>query len=160
MALGNGEAVGGMVAPSTDFTEFTIGGQKHRVPALNLFVLTQIRDDLLSLGPDLHFIDYAERVINIVVASKIPSDFVARALLKEELMKSCSVPEMRELPITLNELLGISGFEMNAGGESPVGEAEAATESPGTGTLTPSPQTSPRTEFAPATSTGSNNPIR
>lgn len=143
---GNGGSYAGFrFYPPTDTTKFVIGGQDIEVPALTLYAMNLVKDELLSLGPDLDWITYAKNVVHIVyvlVRSAHPELDVS----EEEMLKACSLTEMRQLPVAMNSLLGISGFD--------AGPTEAATAEPGIGISTPSSQTLQPTESVTETSTG------
>lgn len=128
---------------ANDFAVFKIGGEELKVPPLNFYFLNKCKESLLALGPDLIWIDYAEHVLRIVASVLSES---APEITLESLMRKCSVPEMRELPTSMSELLEISGFSM--------GETPAAEVSDGTGTSTPSSPNSQPEASAAETGTG------
>lgn len=146
MADGNGFSSTGMTVPimaPTETSPFKIGGQTIKVPALTLFTLERVKTKIIDLSPNLDWISYAANVIEIV------SEAVKESrpdLTVEALKKACSIAEMRELASSFNKLLEVSGFLM--------GENQAAGESPGTGTLTPSSPTLQPGESAVETSAG------
>ncbi len=145
---GNGHAMDGMTIPlmaPTESATFKIGGQDVMVPALNLYTLGRCKDLLLVMTPDMNWVTYADHVMQIIA---ITLEDIRPELTLDSLRKACSVPEIRELSASMNELLTVSGFN------AAVGEADATAPVPGTGTSMPSPHTSPDEESAAETSTG------
>jgi hypothetical protein len=143
MAIGNGNGSGNWLGPrlatSHETTKFKIGGQDIEVPALNLFVMDKVKDSLLSLGPNLDWISYAVNVVHIIYEA-LKGAHPEMQVSEEDLLKACSLAEMREFPNLVNQLLEISGFEATSP-ETPAVGQEAGMESPnGTGT---SPASSP-----------------
>jgi len=136
--------------PPSNVTKFTIGDQTIEVAALTLWAMEHVKDELLVLGPELDFISYARNVLRIVYKlTKLAHPEIE--ITEEDLLRSCSIREMRNLAASMNELLGISGFDAGPTGQT---AEEAAALASGTGTSTQSPQDSPPTESATATSTG------
>ncbi len=116
---------------------FVIGGRTIDVPALNLEILLEKRDEIRSLDGDMSVIEYAKVVIDLVAALR--PDLDAKMLRQE-----CSFIEARNLIGAWSELLRVSGFGL--------GEPEAA--SPGTGTSTSSSPNSEPAASAAATPIG------
>lgn len=139
--------------PPTETVTFVIGGQNIEVPALTLWAMENVKDELLALGPDLDFIAYARNVVRIVYKLLKMAHGPEVEFEESDMMKACSVAEMRDLAPTMNRLLGISGFDAGptTGAETPV--APEAPES-GAGTSTSLSPDSPPRESAAETSTG------
>jgi hypothetical protein len=138
--------------PPSEVTKFTIGGQSIEVQALTLWAMDVVKDELLALGPGLDFITYARTVVRIVY-KLVKLEHPDISIEEGDLIRACSVVEMRQLAVSMNELLGISGFE---GGPTEQTEpTNPATAVPsGTGTSTESSPDSPPTGSAPVTSSG------
>src|SRR5215471_4587138 len=144
---GNGSKWTPSFRPPSEVTPFVIGGQTIEVPALTLWSMEIVKDELLALGPDLDFITYARNVVRIVYkVTKINHPDIEWE--ESDLIKSCSVGEMKNLATQMNILLGISGFD---GG--PTQPTEEANLPSGTGTLSGLSPDSPATESVTATST-------
>jgi hypothetical protein len=133
-----------------DTTVFRIGGVDIDVPALNLFVMMKVKDELLALGPNLDWVSYAVNVVHIVYAS-LKDAHPEMLVGEDDFLKSCSLAEMRELAGAMNRLLDVSGFD--AGDPSPNVIVPAKPESPGTGTSEDSSPNSQPTESAVETPT-------
>jgi hypothetical protein len=131
MADGNGKSIDGMATPPNEHAIFRIGGRDLIIPALTLWDLEVSRTDITTLTADMPWSLYATQVVRII-SRKLNEDNPTE--FGDALLKSCSVPEARNLATQFTELLRVSGFEM--------GEAEATVENPGTGTSTESQQNS------------------
>jgi hypothetical protein len=155
MTAGNGSSWKLNLRPPSEVTRFVIGGQEIEVQALTLYAMDVIKDELLALGPDLDFITYARNVVRIIY-KLLRVDHPEMELEEADLLKVCSITEMRNLAGAMNELLGISGFE---GGPTQQTEeatlTDATTQTPsGTGTSTELSPDLPPTASAAGTSTG------
>src|SRR5260370_20819892 len=110
-------------------TIFRIGGADVPVPAFTLYELEKTRDLLRGLLTGRNWIEYAAdvvRVLEVRLEHMQPREqWTAMAM-----MKRCSVPEMRKLAGSMNDLLAASGF--TAPGEEEAAAAAAETPSPGT----------------------------
>ena len=122
------------MAPS-DYTNFMIGGASVRVPNLKFLDLERIEQTWFSLNAEDGWIKNARKYLKMV------SILTGRD--EQELAGLLTSEEALELALQFNELLTKSGILRP--------EAPAAMESPGTGTLTPSSQTSQSEESAPET---------
>lgn len=155
MSQGNGTSNGlswkPNFRPPTEVTKFTIGGQVIEVQALTLWAMDIVKDELLVLGPNLDFIAYARNVVRIIFKlTKLAHPEVD--ITEEDMIRSCSVVEMRQLAASMNELLGISGFDSGPTQQDQAPEQAAQVSGPGTSTsLSPD---SPPTESVAETSTG------
>jgi hypothetical protein len=139
---GNGTTwLGPRLATSHETCVFTIGGVDLEVPALNLFVMQSVKNELIGLGPDLDWISYAASVVRIVYAA-LKNAHPEMSMTEEELLKACSLKEMRELPSAMNRLLDASGFET---GPEVQAVGTAAEVDAGIGTSPPSSQNLPPT---------------
>jgi len=153
MAMSNGNGaqwLGPRLATSHETATFKIGGQDIEVPALNLFVMDKVKDQLLTLGPNLDWISYAVNVIHIVYMS-LKDSHPEMTTTEDEFLKACSLKEMRELPQEMNVLLDISGFEATQSPEAPAEGPKAEGPQPGTGTSPDSSPNLPPTESAAET---------
>lgn len=139
--------------PPSETTTFVIGGQSIEVPALTLWAMENVKDELLALGPDLDFIAYARNVVRIVFKLLKMSHGADIDFEEQDMMKACSVEEMRQLAPTMNRLLGISGFDAGPTNQDRIAE-EAAASASGPGTSTNLSLDSPPTESVAETSTG------
>jgi hypothetical protein len=91
--------------------KFTIGGNEIEVPVLNLRTLELCKDNLIALGPEMNWIEYASHVVTIIgTALATQNTLPVHSVV--DLKNSCSVPEMRNLATGFLELMKISGFEM------------------------------------------------
>jgi hypothetical protein len=135
-------------------TPFEFGGQTIRVPLLNLAIMKLCKESILSLGPGLDFISYAETVVHIAYMA-LKFEYPNLATTEEDLLRRCMGGNIRNLPGQMNAWLEASGFEVGAA--DPTNAAEAAI--PGTGTSTASQPNLPPTESAAAISTGFSDPI-
>lgn len=142
------------------YTAFRIGGRDVMVPPLTLSVI-EIRDrELSSLAEGMTQNLYANTVLLIAATSleaanagedKDPTpEQIDRTFLR--LKRGITVGEMRALVSTVDQLLINSGY-------SAPGEAQAATDSPGIGTSTESPQTLQSGESAEATQSESSGSL-
>lgn len=115
-----------------EFVTFRIGGRDMKVGALTLWDLEASRDDIMSMGPETPWMQYAAMVVRIIARKLKPEVWESYC---EGLLKSCSGAEARNLVVPFGELLRVSGI---------VGEPQAAEETAevpfGTGTLIESPQ--------------------
>lgn len=150
MAEMNGFADGaGATSPALsvpETAEFTIGGQKINVRAMQLYDLECCKEYILALDPTLDKITYGMIILNIVGYMTSPEGTPKEVLSAKvtEMSKRCSGKEMLALTASMDRLLLVSGFE------PPSGEAGAGA-SPGTGTSTESSPNSLPAESAPAT---------
>jgi|SRR6185437_9186410 len=113
------------MAPS-DYVDFIIGGQPVRVKTPKFLDLEKIRDTWWSLNAEDGWIINARKYLRMVA--------IISGRSEDDLASALTAGEALDLGIQFNELLTKAGIIRP--------EAEAATENPGTGTLTPSSQTS------------------
>ena len=151
MAGNNGSSWKLDLRPPTEVKNFVIGGQTIPVTALTLYAMEMVKDELLSLGPDLDFITYARNVVRIVYKlTKLEHPEID--LEEQDLIKVCSISEMRQLATTMNELLELSGFSGGPTEQTPENPETGPTS--GIGTSSELPQDSQPTGSATVTSTG------
>ncbi len=136
------------IAAPTEFADFTIGGEKFRIPAITLYVLEERQADFDSIGPELSRMQTIRTILKVLAFILDEENPEER---EKALRKALRFSEFDGIYASFNELLRVSGFG--------AGEAQAAGEVDGTGTLEPSPPNLQLTGFAPETSIGSNDPI-
>lgn len=156
MAQGNGldEKEVAASAGHSKSTTFKIGGKDVRVPALTLSTLDTRDEEMRAIGTPMPIREYAKTVLRIAATSVEAEKTGEEADPTPEAIdvtyrrwyRTIKFDEIQGLSNSMDQLLINSGYTLP-------GEAEAATTeaSPGTGTLTESPQTSQSTESAPAT---------
>ncbi len=122
-----------MADEMTDFITFKAKGEDVKVPALSFYTVDLTRPLIEELDPELNWIDYAKKVLEIFMLGTFPDeDQPTRDAKKLDLMKKMSVPEMRDLTTSLNDLLRVSGFIMATA--EPAAEAQVPETSLGVGT--------------------------
>lgn len=127
---------------------FHISGRDFPVPELRLGILRKVRKEIISLGPDQDFIEYAETVVTIM-GKVLGMDQAAI----DTIMENMTMEDVRTVSSTMTEWLRVSGFLVGAPEET-----QTAMANPGTGTSTElSPNLLPEGS-AEATGTGSNDP--
>lgn len=143
---GNGkESTTNGAHPPPEAVTFTIGGEEIRVPVMMFQDLDECKDLLQGMTPDLNWITYAGKVMEVVAHQCVAYahedlDTVDREGLARELYakfrKTCRADEAELLAGRMNDLLRRSGFRIPEVATLPV-------ENLGTGTSTLSSSASP-----------------